>query len=217
MFIQAWIVCLPCVILPLYLPPPAPLSLLHDAASFSANFPSARVICMGDFNLIHDTPLDRFTASSSISQEHTRTHLALFLEEMGWIDLWRFHNPDLLEYTCFPPGCNSMSRIGYVCGNSFMCSSLTSISHRPRVASDHLPVLVEFLMDSATYSRGIRKIHPFWLTVFRSPDRIPDCIQTFVSANAVNRYGASFWDSLGGSTQSAIIYIKNPPLGRKLN
>lgn len=88
-------------------------------------------------HLIHDASLDRFVPPHNSSHVHTRTQLSLFLDEMGWIDLWRFHNPNLLEYTCFTPGRNSLLRIEYICGNSLVCSSLTSVSHRPRVASDH--------------------------------------------------------------------------------
>lgn len=123
LFMQAWIDCQPFVILALYLLPPASITLLHDAAKFAANFPSSRVICMGDFNLIHDASIDKFVPPHSGSRMHPRTQLSFFLEEMGWVDLWRFHNPNLLEYTCFTPGRNSLSRTDYICGNSYISSS----------------------------------------------------------------------------------------------
>lgn len=66
LFIQAWIDCQPYVLIGLYLPPPAPISILYDAARFAANFPHSRVICMGDFNLLHDCSLDKFSRPYSV-------------------------------------------------------------------------------------------------------------------------------------------------------
>lgn len=166
LFIQAWIDCPPYVILSLYLPPPASISILHAAAKFAADYPSSRILCMGDFNLLHDTVLDKFTPLSNTAPSQIRSQLSLFLAEMGWLDLWQFFHPNTLEYTCFTPGRNSLSHIDYICGNSLLFSALTSISHKHCVASDHSPVLAEFLIDSAsnTLYRGIKKIRAFWLS-----------------------------------------------------
>lgn len=122
-FIQAWIDCQSYVLIYLHLPPPASISILYDAARFAATFPHSRVICMGGFNLLHDYALDKFMRPDFGGLPGTKSHLALFLEEIGWLDLWRFYNPQTFEYTCFTPGRNSLSRIDYVCGNSQTCSS----------------------------------------------------------------------------------------------
>lgn len=211
-FIQAWIDCLPYVILSIYLPPPAALSILYDAASFASKFPSSRIICMGDFNLIHDMSMDRFNLPHTSISSTSKSQLYVFLEEMGWIDLWRFSHPNSLEYTCHTPGRNSLSRIDYICGNALTCSSLIHISHKTRVASDHSPILAEFHIDATIYSKGIRKIHPFWLTILKTPDRIPGHLHSFKLANIVYEGSSSYWDSfkayLRGCLQSAIIHVK---------
>lgn len=61
-FVHVWIDSLPLVILGLYIPPPATLSILHQAASFAAKFPGAILFCVGDFNLLLNPSLDKFHA-----------------------------------------------------------------------------------------------------------------------------------------------------------
>lgn len=211
-FVHAWIDSLPYVLLGLYLPPPANLSVLHQAARFAAQFPSATLLCFGDFNLVFDPTFDRFSASPGPSTTSPPTALAQFLGEMGWHDLWRLNSPSTLVYSCHSTGSNALSRIDYLCGNARACTEVVDIQYLPRAVSDHSPILAEFAATVSRESRTSLRINPFWLNLFLPNDRIPDQLAAFLEVNLPPNNPALTWETfkayLRGCLKSSISYVK---------
>lgn len=143
------------------MPPPATFSVLHQAAGFTAQFPGATLLCMGDFNLLLDPSLDKFHDSPSTNPNQFSSALALLLEELGWQDLWRLSHPTTRAYSCHATGTHSLSRIDYLCSNSRACELLADVKYPPRAILDHSPPFAKFRFPNSmqTYSRW--RINPF--------------------------------------------------------
>lgn len=104
-------------------------------------FPSAHIIWGGDFNVCLDVTLDR--VGSDMMHLKQAAEVILGLLDTGQIhDIWRSGNPDGLESTFISSVHGSWSRIDYWLVSEIVCTWAVSVSHVPRMLSDHSPVLL---------------------------------------------------------------------------
>lgn len=72
-----------------------------------------KLIIGGDMNAVCDLTLDRSTATFSYEQQQASSELNNIIDNLNLIDIWRIHNPDTRDYTCFSARQQSFSRIDY--------------------------------------------------------------------------------------------------------
>ena len=207
-FVQAQVYDIPFVILGIYNPPPATLSVIKEAMLFASLYPEALVLCLGDFNLLWDPLVDRHGPPLK------RTRKPLMFrelgEEFGWRDLWRMLNPQTRAYSWAIPGRGCLSRIDLALENDKIISRVVSVEYLIRGVSDHSPLLVNIAIGIEGMKQNW-KFQPYWLSQIGTHDRIPEQLQIFLETHGSQR-DLIFWDTLKaylrGALRSTISYIK---------
>lgn len=127
-----------CVLACVYIPPPFTSAGLRLLLTFLDGRLDVPLLVIGDFNCCLDQVVDRHPSPrpSALSRS---TPLVRLLQEVGWVDIWRHHNPGARQFTCFSKSYDCLSRIDLGVGNSSMLPFVDDIVHRPRNVSDHSP------------------------------------------------------------------------------
>lgn len=120
-------------------PPPFKTEILLDLLKFVEDKADITIIAVGDFNAVLDSSLDRFPPVSR-PERVSEGRLGQFLGELGWCDLWRSHNPNIRQYSCYSGSYSTLSRIDMAMGNSEALQLTKKIEYLPRGISDHSPL-----------------------------------------------------------------------------
>lgn len=83
---------LQCVLACIHIPPPFTVTVLQPLISYSDAKPEVPLLIVGDFNCCLNPTLDRHPAPQT-SAALKDTPLARLIHEMGWVNVWRLHNP----------------------------------------------------------------------------------------------------------------------------
>lgn len=102
--------------------------------------PSSEIIMAGDFNLVLDPSSDR-SSSNSINLTQAAKMLKAEMKHYGLVDLWRFHNQKVKEYSFYSPVHDSYSRIDLFLIPAAKGSLTTGCKYLPRCISDHSALL----------------------------------------------------------------------------
>lgn len=209
-FIYAILYSLPFVLMGMYNPPHAGIQVVKNAVLFMAQYSDAYVICMGDFNMLLDSVLDR-CGGVSHNRVNRENILKTLFSEIEWSDLWRIGNPQTRRYSWSAPGESCLSRIDMTCGNGKVQPLMQSITYLPRGVSDHSPLMFR-LNIGPRGSYPTWKMHSYWLSQIGPNDRIPDQLIVIFEAHENQAIEGTLWDAfkayLRGVLKSTISYIK---------
>lgn len=156
--------------------------------------PDVPLILVGDLNGILDPVLDKHPPPL-IGLRGIRPTLLKFIEEVGWIHPWHFHNPQQKQF-CFSKNHSSLSRID-LCLCTPSASPLTAdIQYLTRGISDHSPLLIQLNgKPTTTLPRAPWKLNAFWLNLFTSHDKITNELLDYWRRHADHLDMNSAWDA----------------------
>ncbi|CAJ0939379.1 unnamed protein product [Ranitomeya imitator] len=146
-----------------------------------------------------------------LSSSLAPTQLALFIENSGWVDLWRIRHSGEKGYTCHSSTKSSLSRIDYIFGSGGLVQWVSGIEHGNRGISDHSPIVLTLTFGKLTNGR-LWKLNPFWLKLIDSSDRTVDQLNCYNRSHPEPQDINLFWDALKaylrGCLSSTISYVK---------
>lgn len=120
----------------------------QNLIKFTQKYMDHNVVIIGDFNtgLAEDTEGMPFECSQYMNQ----------LNELGWIDIWRFINPNKKEYTWYHARSKNGFRVDYAYVSPNLKNSILSVKHnhtdRVNNYSDHSSIMLE--LDIKVYTHG---------------------------------------------------------------
>lgn len=133
-------------ILNVYCPPCHPLNILNDAFAKLSDLAVERTIVGGDFNCLMNPLMDRFPLGA-LSLSKLSKQIAGFLEDLGYVDVWRTLHPADKEYTFFSNPHKCYTRIDYFfTPKQFVESVACTIGNI--IISDHAAVYLDFMHKS---------------------------------------------------------------------
>uniref|UniRef100_A0A8C2C1Q9 exodeoxyribonuclease III n=1 Tax=Cyprinus carpio TaxID=7962 RepID=A0A8C2C1Q9_CYPCA len=114
-----------------------------------SKFPDIPLIIGGDFNSYLDPVMDR---SSGGQSSHSISSLAFktFIFNLNLVDLWRFRNNNLKDFSFYSARHHTYSRIYYICVSPSLINSIPHITMLPILISDHSPILCNITPSAFT-------------------------------------------------------------------
>ena len=97
------------------------------------------LILAGDLNCVMNPTLDR-SNPRTLNQSSMSKSISDFMLQNGFVDAWRFHNPQTKAYSFFSQVHQSYSRIDYFFVDGSLLSKVTSSEYHSIVISDHAPL-----------------------------------------------------------------------------
>lgn len=172
---------------------------------FAALYPEAYILCLGDFNLLLNTTLDRH-GDTLTSEPQCPSAFNQLVTEFGWHDLWRTSNPCNRAFSWSVPTRGCLSRIELAFGNDKTITKVSSITYLTRGVSEHSSLLITF----DTGYTGVRRpwrVQPSWLSLiganYSTNGSILDEMHAFLEAHGPAR-DLMFWDTLKAYLREAL-------------
>lgn len=172
----------PLVLANIYVPPPFNTEPILDLLEFVDNKADVPIILVGDFNTVLDNTMDRFPPLKR-AERLSEGRLGQLLREVGWCDLWRSHNPNIRQYSCYSGTHSTLSRLDMALGNCEALQLVGNIEYKPRGISDHSPMTLTLNLNTRI-SRKRWTIKPLWLDLISCPEEVTSKLKEFVTFNA---------------------------------
>ncbi len=99
----------------------------------STKFPMAKVIIGGDFNMVQDNALDRLPPRIS----NKNNNLQNFSNNLALIDIWRYRNPSVRQFTWSNKQMTQQSRIDFWLTSSELDQNVLQTKISPAILTDH--------------------------------------------------------------------------------
>ncbi len=99
----------------------------------STKFPMAKVIIGEDFNMVHDNALDRLPPRIS----NKNNNLQNFCNNLALIDIWRYRNPSVRQFTWSNKQTTQQSRIDFWLISSELNQNVLKTKISPAILTDH--------------------------------------------------------------------------------
>lgn len=177
------------VVVGVYLPPPANISLLQKIITLIAQFPTDNVILTGDFNIPPNPSLDKLSPDPA-----TDSTLFRWSQTMGLEDVWRWKHPSDRMYTCHSSSYNTLSRIDLFYASLPMLPKIIDIEILPRGISDHSPLLCT-LQTAIPQADRIWRLSRFWIEHPTIEVEMVKEIKQFWLSNANSTTPGTVWDA----------------------
>lgn len=95
-----------------------------------------------DFNAVMDREKDRSGVVESYDQKVASEALCQWVEDVGVIDIWRRHNPDVRDFSFYSPRHKSFSRIDYIFTSQGLFHNINKVVLDQMTLTDHKAVLI---------------------------------------------------------------------------
>lgn len=127
----------PLILVGLYLPPPADVSVLEVIMQKVITYGVDDVLIIRDFNLTPSPDLDRHPSTSQWA-----LGLAQWMGAFDLMDVWRYYHPQDKGFSCHSASFRAFSRIDLALASRSMMRQITETSMFPRGVSDHAPLQI---------------------------------------------------------------------------
>lgn len=142
------------------------------------------VILGGDFNCYLNPDMDKSPAVTIAPK--AANIIKTSCQELGLIDIWRFLNPTVKDYTFYSYPHQSASRIDYIFFSNQMVSLAEKSNIGPITLSDHAPVTVIMSPPRPNYQSWIWKLNPFHLLDGKFVDYLREQTKAYFQSNDTN-------------------------------
>lgn len=120
------------------------------------------------------------------------------------MDIWRVHNPEAWQYSCFSRTCSTLPRIDLVLGNEEALHVIKNVNYMPRGLSDRSPMILSVELRESCRPREW-KISPFWMELMGEPNEILTALREFVDLNRGTTSLGVVWYTLKAFLQGIIV------------
>ena len=117
------------------------------------------LVWVGDYNCILDGCKDRSPQKTNTKPQMTKT-LKEAVYNLDLCDIWRTHNPERKEFTCYSSTHDTYSRLDRIYISKSISESVTNIQHLARYISYHAPVLMEMSLGVPAHNRALWRLSP---------------------------------------------------------
>lgn len=177
------------VLVGIYLPPPADISLIHNLIPMLAQYPTDNVLLAGDFNIAPDPSRDRLTPDPA-----TNSSLSRWAGVFGFKDVWRWKYPNERSYTCCSLSHNTLSRIDLIYASGNLLPKIREIKILPRGISDHSPMFCVIQATTPPADR-IWRLSRFWIKHPTIEFEMATLIRQYWLLNADSTSPGNDWDA----------------------
>ena len=140
------------------------------------------LILGGDFNTVLQPPLDRSKIPAGPPSKSAHV-IEAFCQFSGVVDVWRFKNPTLREFSFFSAAHQTFSRLDFFLVDKQMLPLVKLCSYGSIVISDHAPVIMELWLQNRLTSRRNWRLNPTLLAEKDFVDLISAQIDFFLETN----------------------------------
>ena len=164
-----------------------------------------RLIMGGDFNCVLEPKVDRSNPRSA-GRARMAKELGEFMEKMGMVDPWRFHNPGGREYSFFSQVHKVYSRIDYFVVSREVLRGVEGAEYAGIVISDHAPHWLDVRLRSGREQRPGWRLDTGLLREGNFVNKIRQAIRNYVELNQNGEVSAGiFWEALKAVVRGEII------------
>lgn len=186
------------IIVGIYLPPPADVTLLHSLMHTITQYEVNKVLCVGDFNSVMSNKADRLHAASP-----AHTGLAQWASTFALTDLWRHFHPSDGQFTCLSTTYRTLSRIDLAFASHCLLKEVASTEILSRGISDHAPLLITIRTGSPGV-RGVWRLSKYWICDTEIQEVIPEALYNFWINNAETADPLTLWEAFKACTRGGI-------------
>ena len=148
------------------------------------------IVVAGDFNLV---------LSSTDAQNRKDSHplakgvIQHFCDEFDLTDIWRVMNPDKSQFTWYRLGSDPVfSRLDFYLVSKELILATNSIDIKPKVNSDHCPVVFKLNIEEIPRGPGCWKFNKLFLSdpvfIAKLKEKIKICAETHVTLSPIERW-----------------------------
>ena len=173
------------------------------------NLPSVNDACLifgGDMNCIVNPQLDR-SKPGLIQSQMART-LCSFMSSNGYVDPWRFRNPNARQYSFYSHVHQTFSRIDYFFVDARLLAKVTDTLYHPIIISDHAPLSLDIQISPGSQHSTQWRFNTSLLSDDKFKAFIKSAIEDFIRFNQSESEPISkalLWESLKAYLRGQII------------
>lgn len=134
------------VILNVYASPNSLPNFFTLIAKLTSPYISSNIIISGDWDCILNSNLDRSPQAKSLSKS-SKT-ITKIMNEMGWVDIWRFKNPSVKDFTFYSNPHDSYSKLDYFLIPCTLAALVLNCRIGSIHISDHAPITLTLTLQS---------------------------------------------------------------------
>lgn len=177
------------LIVGIYIPLPATISLLKGLVPIIATYATDNIIIVGDFNMLPSPALDKL-ASGIVADSPLSKWASLY----GLTDVWRWKHPTDRAFTCQSASYCTLSRIDLIYASGGILPKVTKTKIPPRDISHHAPMLC-CLQTSTPHSERVWRLSRFWISDPTIGFKITNLISEYWRLNAHTATSEASWDA----------------------
>lgn len=169
-----------------------------------SKYKDLKIIFGGDWNCSLNDNLDRWPNRSN----DYNTYMLDFMNERDLVDIWRYKNPAVKEFTWKNKQGTLQSRIDYWLISDSLSEYITTVKMLPTPLTDHKSIFIELSMSA---SRQSKRVNSYWKlnNTLLSDESLVNEIKTKIcecweNACAENMYGKN-WEFLKFELRSLIM------------
>ena len=163
------------------------------------------LILAGDLNCVMNPTLDR-SNPRTLNQSSMSKSISDFMLQNGFVDAWRFHNPQTKAYSFFSQVHQSYSRIDYFFVDGSLLSKVTSSEYHSIVISDHAPLSLNIQLSGQPRFSSPWRFNTLLLSDDAFNTFILSSIDDFITINKDDSVSYSLlWESLKAYLRGQII------------
>ncbi len=149
------------------------------------NLNTHQLILGGDLNCAIDPSLDRSNPKAASPSKMAKC-FSTFMEDNGYVDPWRFSNPESKVFSFFSQVHFTLSRIDYFWVDRAYLSSIKCIDYLPIIISDHAPIQLDISFTLNQKDHPLWRLNPLLLSDKDFCNKISQSIDMFTETNTCN-------------------------------
>lgn len=199
----------PVVLVSIYAPNWDDPNFFTNVLSVIPNVNSHALILGGDMNCVIDPVLDRSSPRTIPPSKMSQT-LSTFMDQLGFIDPWRFTYPSSRQYSFFSHAYRSFSRIDFFLIDKTLISSITSVQYLPIIVSDHSTIVLDLRFNLKPKQFRFWRLDTLLLADEEFCKYVSDSITFFYDINRNDETSPSLlWDTMKAFLRGKIISYTN--------
>lgn len=165
---------------------------------------SGHYVVAGDFNCTLEPSKDR---SSGFDNTHTRSRKTIhnFMKEFNLLDIWRYGNPDAMEYSCYSGTHKTHSQIDFFLVSALLASKIKECQYSSIVLSDHAAVSLIYEDVKLVRDPPRWRFQPEWLMDPEFVDFIAKQIDLYFECNTSETLASIRWEAFKAFIRGQII------------
>lgn len=159
----------------------------------------------GDLNTVINPTLDRSSIRSITPSSMSRA-FSLFMDQNGYVDPWRFNNPNVKEFSFFSHVHHSFSRIDYFFIDKTFLPTVISSDYLAIVISDHAPLALDLSFAIPRGDPPQWRLNSLLLSDESFCNHITTSIDSFINTNTNDSVSHSLlWETLKAFLRGQVI------------